>query len=189
MSPRSTTRPLYFWCFASNSAFLKWHMSISDANELLHPSSLLPLVFFGLLTGSPDRLSRRTPGRTPFHPRAVSSRTSSTDPSASHNTFSVPTTTEGNARIRGRSTFPALTLVWLYIEQCLRAEEYDRHGGPVDSDPGAVFEDDPHPRSDGGRPLETLGSRRSCPGWAAAHFTWMLTDFTSLACYLDALPG
>ena len=27
------------------------------------------LVFFGLLTGSPDRLSRRTPGRTPFHPK------------------------------------------------------------------------------------------------------------------------
>ena len=28
------------------------------------------LVFFGLLTGSPDLLSRRTPGRTPFHPCA-----------------------------------------------------------------------------------------------------------------------
>ena len=26
MSPRSTTRPLYFWCFASNSAFFKWHI-------------------------------------------------------------------------------------------------------------------------------------------------------------------
>ena len=27
------------------------------------------LMFFGLLTDSPDRLSRRTPGRTPFHPK------------------------------------------------------------------------------------------------------------------------
>ena len=26
ISPRSTTRPLYFWCFASNSAFFKWHV-------------------------------------------------------------------------------------------------------------------------------------------------------------------
>ena len=31
MSPRSTTRPLYFGCFASNSAFFKWQMSISEA--------------------------------------------------------------------------------------------------------------------------------------------------------------
>ena len=29
--------------------------------------SVPALVFFGLLAGSPDRLSRRTPGRTPFH--------------------------------------------------------------------------------------------------------------------------
>ena len=31
MSPRNTTRPLYFWCFVSNSAFFKWHKSINDA--------------------------------------------------------------------------------------------------------------------------------------------------------------
>ena len=29
MLPRSTTRPLYFWYFGSNSAFLIWQMSIS----------------------------------------------------------------------------------------------------------------------------------------------------------------
>ena len=34
----------------------------------------------------------------------------------------------------------------------------------------------------------TLGSRRSCPGWAAAHFTWILIFFTSLACYPGATP-
>ena len=27
----SETRPLYLWCFASNSAFFKWHMSINNA--------------------------------------------------------------------------------------------------------------------------------------------------------------
>ena len=31
ISPRRTTRPLYFWCFASNSAFFRWQMSINDA--------------------------------------------------------------------------------------------------------------------------------------------------------------
>ena len=36
------------------------------------------------------------------------------------------------------------------------------------------------------RTISTHGSRRSCPGWAAAHLTWMLTVFTSVACYLDA---
>ena len=30
-SPRSTTRPFCFWCFFSNSAFLRWHSSINDA--------------------------------------------------------------------------------------------------------------------------------------------------------------
>ena len=35
------------------------------------PLGMLALVIFGLLTGSPVRLSRRTPGRSPFHPRAV----------------------------------------------------------------------------------------------------------------------
>ena len=51
----------------------------------------------------------------------------------------------------GRSALSTLTLAWLYIEP-------SPCGGvrrdPVDSDPGAVFEDDPHPRSDAGRPLE-----------------------------------
>ena len=31
MSPRSTTWPLYFWCFGSNSALLRWQMSIKVA--------------------------------------------------------------------------------------------------------------------------------------------------------------
>ena len=54
----------------------------------------------------------------------------------------------------------------------LRAQEYDRPCDPVDGDPGAVFEDDPHPRSSAGCLLEprvchhtrepTVLSRLSC---------------------------
>ena len=31
MSPRSTTRPFYFWNVGSNSEFLRWHMSFHVA--------------------------------------------------------------------------------------------------------------------------------------------------------------
>ena len=95
----------------------------------------------------------------------------SSGPSASRNTFSVSTITDGNARIGRRSTFPALTLAWLYIEPS-PCGGVRPAGDPVDSDPGAVFDDDPHPRSDAGRPLEpwvcrhtrepTVLSRVSC---------------------------
>ena len=34
---RKTTRPLYFWCFASNSEFFKWNMSINDAKWTVAP--------------------------------------------------------------------------------------------------------------------------------------------------------
>ena len=97
--------------------------------------------------------------------------TSFTDPSASRNTFSVSTNTDGNARVRGRSTLSSLTLTWLYIEP-FPCGGVRPAGDPVDSDPGAVFEEDPHPRSDAGRPLEpwvcrhtrepTVLSRVSC---------------------------
>ena len=58
------------------------------------------------------------PGTNTFPPEADSllwSHTSS-GPSASRNTFSVSTITDGNARIGSRSSFPALTLAWLHIE-------------------------------------------------------------------------
>ena len=51
ISPRSTTRPLYFWCFASNSAFFKWHMSISEAKWTFAPFVLASsITSFLLLT-------------------------------------------------------------------------------------------------------------------------------------------
>ena len=58
----------------------------------------------------------------------------------------------GRQRVGGRSTLSTLPLALLYIEPspCGRVRPA---GDPVDSDPGTVFEDDPHPRSDAGRTL------------------------------------
>ena len=94
-----------------------------------------------------------------------------TGPSASRNTFSVSTITDGNARVGGRSTLSTLTLAWLYIEPS-PCGGVRPAGDRVDSDPGAVFEDDLHPRTAAGRPLEpwvchhtrepTVLSRVSC---------------------------
>ena len=51
VSPRSTTRPLYFWCFASNSAFFKWQMSISEAEWTFAPFVLVSsITSFSVLT-------------------------------------------------------------------------------------------------------------------------------------------
>ena len=73
------------------------------------------LVIFGLLASSPVRSLRRTQGRSPFHPRQTSSwKSLSSGPSASRNTFSVSTITDGNAR--GADC----------ILSRVRAEEYDR---------------------------------------------------------------
>ena len=125
---------------------------------------------------APHRLTTAVeahPGANTFPPEADSLLWShiSSGPSASRNTFSVSTITDGNARIGSRSTFPALTLAWLYIEPS-PCGGVRPAGDPVDSDPGAVFEDDPHPRSDAGRPIEpwvcrhtrqpTVLSRVSC---------------------------
>ena len=97
--------------------------------------------------------------------------TSSTDPSASNNTFSVSTITEGNARGGGRgAAAPFLPLRW---PDCtlsrLRAEEYDR---PVAQ---SIATPEPSSRTIptldrtlvARKSLEcvaTLGIRRSCPG-------------------------
>ena len=51
ISPQSTTRPLYFWCFASNSAFFKWQMSINEAKWTVAPDILASsITCFSLLT-------------------------------------------------------------------------------------------------------------------------------------------
>ena len=45
MSPRSTTLPLYFWYWGSNSRFLRWQRSINDAKW-----TFLPLVLVSSIT-------------------------------------------------------------------------------------------------------------------------------------------
>ena len=126
-SPRSTTRPLYFWCFASDSAFFKWQMSSSEPRWTFLPfvltssiTSFLLLTFVRSQAGifsnfshtfacdlrAPHWLTRPVfeahPGATTF-PHEANSLWShlSTGPSASRNTFSVSTITDGNPRIGG----------------------------------------------------------------------------------------
>ena len=43
-SPRSTTRPLYFWNCGSNSEFLRWQRSIHDAKCTVLPSFLASAI-------------------------------------------------------------------------------------------------------------------------------------------------
>ena len=71
---------------------------------------LSPLVFFGLLTGSHRPAFEAHPGANTFPSVCGLTTTSFTDPSASRNTFSVSTITDGNARVGGRSTLSTLTL-------------------------------------------------------------------------------
>ena len=114
----------------------------------------------------------------------------STGASASRNTFSVSTITDGNAA--------AAPFLPLRCPDCtlsrLRAEEYDRQVTQSLStlEPSSRTIPTLHRTLLARWSLEcvaTPGSRRSCPGWAAAHFTSILTVFTSLPCYLGALPG
>ena len=115
--------------------------------------------FHSILIASDLRATRQLllgfeahPGAITFPPEGSVNALLSTGPSASRITFSVTTITDGNGRIGDRSTFPAFTLAWLYIEPS-PCGGVRPAGDPVDSDPGAIFEDDPHPRSDAGRPL------------------------------------
>ena len=127
-------------------------------------------MFFGLLTPTSFRGAPRDEHLSTWR---ECQRTHLNGPIRFPQNLSVSTITEGNARVGGRSTFPALTLAWLCILSRLRAEEYDRLVTQSIANPGAVFEDDdPHPRSDAGRPLEpwvchhtrepTVLSRVSC---------------------------
>ena len=49
MSPRSTTRPLYFWNCGSNSEFLRWQRSINDAKWTFLPLFLASSITSFLL--------------------------------------------------------------------------------------------------------------------------------------------
>ena len=113
------------------------------------------------------------PRRSPFHPCALSG----IDRARLHGPIRFPQhlfSVHDHGRLRSSwepQLLPALTKAWLYIEPS-PCGVVRPAGDPVDSDPGAVFEDDPHPRSDAGRPLEpwvrhhtrepTVLSRLSC---------------------------
>ena len=130
----------------------------------------------------------RTQGRPPFHPNLAASGSLQRALPLPATPFQCPRSRTATLELGGAAPFPPLA--WLYIEPS-PCGGVRPAGDPIDSDPRAVFEDGPQPRSDAGRPLgvTTPGCRRSCPGWAAAHLTWILTVFTSLPCYLGALPG
>ena len=119
------------------------------------------LCSFGAPPGSHSPVLEAHPsGRTPFHPPRIAglgNRALLVGPSASRNTFSVSTITDGNARVRGRSTLSS----WLYIEPspCGRVRPA---GDPVDSDrPEPSSRTIPTPDSDAGRPLEPWVCRRT----------------------------
>ena len=99
----------YSSCHAALPLFVRPMMTIQEMFlEIISRIQSLPLMVFGLLA-SFCSVSRRTQGRSPFHPKQTVLSP------ASRNTISVSTITDGNARIGGRSTFPSLTLAWLYI--------------------------------------------------------------------------
>ena len=130
---------------------------------------ILPsLVFFGLLTGSPVRLSRCILGRTPFHPKqTLCGVTFQRAPPLPATPFQCPR--PRTATLGQGAAAPFLPLRW---PDCtlsrLRAEEYDR---PVTQSIAT-----PEPSSRTIPTLDrtlvarlslecvtTLGSRRSCP--------------------------
>ena len=112
---------------------------IFHSNSIGSPSILSKFLYSGELShlcsssSSPvlnARLSRRTQGRTPFHPSRIAGLGTARfmGPSASRNTFSESTITDGNTRIGELgAAAPFLPLRWPDCTSSrLRAEEYDR---------------------------------------------------------------
>ena len=100
------------WSFVE----IGWY-SFKEPNWRIGPwNGSLTLVFFGLLTSTSDWPSRRTPGRTPFHPRALFCFlpcASFVGPSASRrHLFSD----HDNGRLRSGTVSVTLTLAWLFLE-------------------------------------------------------------------------
>ena len=82
-------------------------------------------MFFWLLTGSHRPAFEAHPGANTFPSVCGLTTTSFTDPSASRNTFSVSTITDGNAQAGAAAHFPPLRWPDCTLSR-LRAEEYDR---------------------------------------------------------------
>ena len=138
MSPRSTTLPLYFWYWGSNSKN-SWDdrdPSVTQ-NELF--ATLIPCFRLWSSGSTPSHWHgyETHPGAITFQPKQASSW------SHCQRAHPLPATPFQCPRSR------TATLEPVYWAASVRPA-----GDPVDSDPGAVFEDDPHPWSDAGRPLE-----------------------------------
>ena len=119
------------------------------------------LVFFWLLT-------RRTPGRTPFHPRAVLPRPASRTHPLPATPFQCPRSRTATLGQGAAAHFPPLRWPACTLSR-LRAEEYDR---PVTQsiatpEPSSMTILTPDRTLVARWSLEcvtTLGSRQSCPG-------------------------
>ena len=135
----------------------------------------MSLVLFGLLAGTDRTASEAHPGRcehlSTHHALLASGPRASWSHPLLPTPFQCPRSRTATLGEGAAAHFPALTLAWLYIEPS-PCGGVRPAGDPVDSDPRAVFEDDLHPRSDAGRPLEpwvchhtrepTVSSRVSC---------------------------
>ena len=115
------------------------------------PESITNIRSSGLRAPHPldGPVSRRTPGRPPFHPKQTLRGATFNRPIRfPEHLFSVHD--HGRQRSDRKAhhlscPYVGLTVRWAVFVQRRPA------GDPVDSDPGAVFEDDCHPRSDAGR--------------------------------------
>ena len=167
-------------CFVNaeliNRNIVRKTVSIVSRSAQYSGSTIFPLVFFGLLTGSPRPVFEAHPGgETPFHPRAVlpGTRAPRTHPLSRKHLFQCPHDHGLGKRSDRRPQHLSCPLRWpdctLSPSPC---GEVRPACDPVDSDPRSrlLFEDDPHPLD---RTLvahwslecvTTLGSRRSCPG-------------------------
>ena len=127
---------------------------------------------FRLCSSGSSRLSpsgfEAHPGANTFPSVCGLTTTSFTDPSASRNTFSVSTITDGNAQAGAAAHFPPLRWPDCTLSR-LRAEEYDRPVTQSIATPEPSSRTIPTPdRTLVARwcleCVTTLGSRRSCPG-------------------------
>ena len=150
------------------------------------------LMIFGLLTGSPHRLSRCTPGRSPFHPKQTLCGVTF---QRAHPLTTTPCQCPRSrtATLRHGAAAPFLPLRW---PDCtlnrLCAEEHDRPVTQSTATPEpSSFEDDPHPRSEAGRPLEPWVCHHTLEPTAMSRVSnrpshLKFGRFTSLACHPGA---
>ena len=129
-------------------------------------------MFLGLLIGSPDRLSRRTQGRTPFHPKQTLCGVTI---QRAHPLPATPFSVHDHGRQRSYlgTAAPFLPQRW---PDCTSSHPHpgsDRRWSPAGS-----LSVSPHSGADG-----------LVQGELPPISPEFLTVFTSLACYLGALPG